>query len=385
MHLPLKVTKDIKIFFVHSQSRDDERLRVKLEKHLSGLIALGVDMKWLKHEIKGGQDWKEKIYKYLNIADIIVMLVSPDLVHLVQYDEFWNNVARQARKQEQEEEPPMIPVLLRSIHGWQNIQYFQNIHPLPKNGEAADSKKTWKNCGEAFREVAQGLEEKIKALKEYKQKLQDYANQVFQEVQQEYPITTETIERLQQLQKNLDIRQQDADLIEIETIQRFEAGINQNKQKKVLKNATATGIIAASAVAVFILSGSYFSYSMSKSAEDFFNECLSYYQNKNFDAAIEKCTQAIKREPNSTKYYNTRGNTYFVKNNWEAAIKDYNQTIQLDSANVHAYRFRGEALAKLGYRQEAIEDLSKAASLYEEQGKTYDYQAVLKAIKKLQQ
>jgi tetratricopeptide (TPR) repeat protein len=376
MHLPIIISPKIKIFFVHSQSRDDERLRKKLEKHLSGLISLGVDMKWLKQEIKGGQD---KIRTHLNRDDIIVMLVSPDFVHLIQHDEFWNTEAIQTTRRQQEEETFIVPVLLRSIHGWQNIECFHNLHPLPKNGEAADSKKSWKACGEAFQEVAQGLEETIKELKDYKQRLQEYANQVFQEVQEEYPLCVGALERLQQGQKNLGIREKDAALIKRQTTQEIEVQLDQQRQKLtqqkqqlVWEKAAITTIVAA----IVLFFAYHFSSYSSRSAEDFFKQGVTHSINKNFKKAIEDYTQAIQRDSNNSIYYDSRGNAYFFDKNWQKAIDDYTQAIRLDPNNVHAYRYRGEARSNLGDRQGAIEDLRKAARLYTEQGKIYDYQAV---------
>lgn len=383
MPLPIKISPKIKISFVHSPSSDDEKLRKKLEKHLSGLISLGVDMKWLKQEIKGGQD---KIRTHLNIDDIIVMLVSPDFVHLIQHNEFWNTEAIQTRRRQQEEEIFIIPVLLRSIHGWQNIQCFHNLHPLPKNGEAADSKKSWRTCGEAFEEVAQGLEETIQELKSYKQSLQEYANQVFQEVQQEYPLGVDALERLHQWQNNLSIREKDAALIKIKTTEQIEVQLAQQRQKitrqrhKTVLNKAAIATIFAAIVLSLVYQ---FSYSM-RSAEDFFKQGIIHSRNKNFKEAIEDYTQAIQRDSKKHTYYYHRGNAYLVEKNGQKAIEDYTQAIRINPNNVLAYRNRGEARSNLGDIQGAIQDLRKAASLYQAQRKIDDYKAVKTRIIQLQ-
>ncbi len=384
MHLPLKVSQKIKIIFVHSQSGDDERLRNKLEKHLSGLMSLGVDMKWLKHEIKWGQD---KIREHLDIDDIIVMLVSSDFVHLIQHNEFWNVAAIQVRIRQKEEEIFIIPVLLRAIHGWQNIQSFHNLHPLPKNGEAADSKKSWKNCGEAFREVAQGLEEAIKELKNYKQRLQEYSNYVFQEVQQKYLLNTDILERLQPLQKDLGIRDTDANLIIMQTTQQIETQLaqqrqqlTQRRQQLIQKKITLATIVAA----IILFLSYHFISSSRKTAEDFFKQGVTQTTNNNFQKAIEDYTQAIQRDSNNYIYYNSRGNAYYFEKDWQKASEDYTQAIRVNPNNVHAYRYRGEARSKLGDIQGAIQDLRKAASLYRVQGRTSDQKAVIKRMKKLQ-
>ena len=91
-------------------------------------------------------------------------------------------------------------------------------------------------------------------------------------------------------------------------------------------------------------------------------------------------SQAIQRDSNNHNYYEKRGNAYLVEKKWQKAIEDYTQAIRINPNNVIAYRNRGEARFNLGDIQGAIQDLRKAASLYQAQGKTYDYKVVQRRI-----
>ncbi len=66
MSFLLTSTRTIKLFFVHSNSRDDQKLRVKLELHLSSLEPLRVSINWHKSQRLAGRDWKQESYQHLN-------------------------------------------------------------------------------------------------------------------------------------------------------------------------------------------------------------------------------------------------------------------------------------------------------------------------------
>ncbi|MHC5862077.1 tetratricopeptide repeat protein, partial [Nostoc sp.] len=65
------------------------------------------------------------------------------------------------------------------------------------------------------------------------------------------------------------------------------------------------------------------------------------------------------------------------------AIEDYNQAIRINPNFAEAYYNRGIARASSGDDRLAIEDLQKAANLFQEQGSIAKYQAVIKKIKQI--
>jgi tetratricopeptide (TPR) repeat protein len=67
----------------------------------------------------------------------------------------------------------------------------------------------------------------------------------------------------------------------------------------------------------------------------------------------------------------------------KGAIEDYNQAIRINPNFALAYYNRGIARASSGDEHLAIDDLQKAANLFQQQGNTAKYQAVIEKIKHL--
>jgi tetratricopeptide (TPR) repeat protein len=67
----------------------------------------------------------------------------------------------------------------------------------------------------------------------------------------------------------------------------------------------------------------------------------------------------------------------------QEAITDYNEAIRLNPNYADAYNNRGNTYQNLGDKQKALVDLREASRLYEQQGKTSDYEDALNRIRKL--
>jgi hypothetical protein len=68
----------IEVFY--SYSHKDEKLRDKLETHLSQLQHEGLIAGWHDRKISAGTEWKGQIDEHLRNAQIILLLVSPDFL-----------------------------------------------------------------------------------------------------------------------------------------------------------------------------------------------------------------------------------------------------------------------------------------------------------------
>ncbi len=64
----------------YSYAHEDERLRRKLEKHLSLLRQQGMITEWNDRQILPGTDWAHVIDTHLMTAQIILLLISPDFL-----------------------------------------------------------------------------------------------------------------------------------------------------------------------------------------------------------------------------------------------------------------------------------------------------------------
>ncbi|MDE5077346.1 MAG: tetratricopeptide repeat protein, partial [Trichodesmium sp. St2_bin6] len=81
--------------------------------------------------------------------------------------------------------------------------------------------------------------------------------------------------------------------------------------------------------------------------------------------------------------YKNRGNTYYNQGEYDLAINDYNQAIKINSEYPTTYYDRGLIYKATGNIEKAISDFEKAADLYKEQGNQKWYQNSLDRLKEL--
>jgi TIR domain/CHAT domain len=140
-------TKAIEVFF--SYAREDEKLRDKLEKHLSLLKREKVITGWHDRKIGAGQEWKNEIDIHLNTAQIILLLVSVDFI---ASDYCWDVEVKRAMERHEAEEARVIPVILDSVD-WKSAP-FGRLQHLPRGIKPV---KKWGNRDEAFLEITKNI------------------------------------------------------------------------------------------------------------------------------------------------------------------------------------------------------------------------------------
>jgi tetratricopeptide (TPR) repeat protein len=139
--------RPLEIFY--SYAHEDEKLRDKLEKHLSQLKRQGVISDWHDRDITAGSEWKNEIDKYLESAQIILLLISPDFLA----SDYCHDVEMtRAMERHHNQEAQVIPIILRPVD-WERAP-FSKLQCLPRNAEPVT---LWKNEDAAFRDVAKGI------------------------------------------------------------------------------------------------------------------------------------------------------------------------------------------------------------------------------------
>ncbi len=139
--------KPLSLFYVYSH--EDERLRNQLEKQLSLLKRQGLITVWHDRDIVAGTDWAQAIDEHINIADIILLLISSDFL---ASDYAYSIEMRHALERHKKGEARVIPIVLRPVD-WE-VTPFSTLQAIPRDGKPVTS---WNNRDEAFSDIAKSI------------------------------------------------------------------------------------------------------------------------------------------------------------------------------------------------------------------------------------
>lgn len=129
-----------------SYSHKDESLRDQLEAHLALLKNQELIEAWHDRRIQAGTDVDNAIFEKLEIADVILLLISSDFISS-QYC-FSREMSR-AMQRHEEKEARVVPVILRPCD-WKSAP-FGKLMAVPKDGKPVT---TWADRDEAFADIA---------------------------------------------------------------------------------------------------------------------------------------------------------------------------------------------------------------------------------------
>lgn len=132
-----------------SYARVDEPHRVRLNVHLAPLVREGLIDLWSDRAIAPGSDWARDIERELAVADIVLLLVTPDFVASVYCFE---KELTEALRRHEEDGVRILPVLVKPVD-LANLPFgkFQSL-PLDLRPVSA-----WPDPDEAWLRVAQGV------------------------------------------------------------------------------------------------------------------------------------------------------------------------------------------------------------------------------------
>lgn len=146
--------KPIRVFYAYS--RDDKRLLKQLRNHLTTFRREGLIEDWHDREIVPGSDWESEISENLEIANIILLLVSSSFL---ASDYCYNKEMKRALEKHDAGEVTVVPIILRPVV-WDETP-FRGIQALPDSGKPVI---TWRVRDEAWADVAQGLRRTIRKI-----------------------------------------------------------------------------------------------------------------------------------------------------------------------------------------------------------------------------
>lgn len=137
----------LRVFF--SYSHRDEKLRDRLDAHLSSLKRMDLIQSWHDRKISAGSDFNESIDRYLDSADLVLLLISPDFLNseYCYCKEMKRALARHAMGEAQ-----VVPVILRPVD-WEKAP-FAHLQAVPKDGKPITR---WADRDEGFLDAAKGI------------------------------------------------------------------------------------------------------------------------------------------------------------------------------------------------------------------------------------
>jgi hypothetical protein len=139
------------LFFSYSHA--DENLRDQLEKHLSALKHQGLIEAWHDRRIPAGKVFASEIDAHLELADIILLLVSSDFL---ASEYCYQLEMRRAMERSETGSATVIPVILRPCD-WHTTP-FGKLQAAPKDGRPITK---WPDVDEAFLDVVKAIKAAI--------------------------------------------------------------------------------------------------------------------------------------------------------------------------------------------------------------------------------
>ena len=161
--MPQDPTPPVSLFY--SYAHEDETLRDELRGHLKILERRGLLSSWYDREIKPGEDWHAKIDEQLQMADLVLLLVSKDFI---ESDYIFGNELTVAMQRHQAGFATVVPIIVRAIDidpEDREALPFLSLQGLPTDMRPVTS---WPNRDEAWTNVAKGLRATVKIIHEKK-------------------------------------------------------------------------------------------------------------------------------------------------------------------------------------------------------------------------
>jgi tetratricopeptide (TPR) repeat protein len=382
--MSLQATKPVEVFL--SYSHLDEEMRIQLEKHLSLLEWEGLIKIWHDRRIKPGDEWNGDIDENLNLAQIILLLISPNFM----FSRYCREVeAKRAMERHEAQEARVIPIILDFIEWQGKVLGLGKLQALPKDAKAINA---WANRNEAFLNIAQGIRQVVEELvansslppsADTKQVPLPPGSQEGQEVvdasasedKQEYLKKVKSLaltgygeisdigrRTLDALRDRLGLQPQEADAIEAEVLKPYQeykvaffSSIQQistltDDTRKQLKNVQQNLKLRDEDVALI----------EARVCADLGD---SLRQQGMQDAAIARYDEALKLKPDYSRAWYGRGLSLAHLHRHEDAINSYEQAIKFESDLAWAWYDRGNALGALEHYEEAITSYNKALKI----------------------
>lgn len=130
----------------------------KLKTHLRPLEQQGLIQIWYDRAIGAGAEWEPEIKAHLNMAQIVLLLVSPDFM---ASDYCYGIEMQRALERQASGEAKVIPIILRPTY-WHEGK-LGTLQALPTDGKPVTATE-WHDLDWAFYDVVRGIREAVENL-----------------------------------------------------------------------------------------------------------------------------------------------------------------------------------------------------------------------------
>ena len=165
------------LFF--SYSHRDEVLRDELEIHLTSLKRRGVIETWHDRRINAGDDFGREISEHLEVADVILLLVSP---YFIASNYCFEIEMARALERHNAKTARVIPVILEPCD-WHELP-FGRLLATPKDGKPVSK---FANLHDAFLEIVQAIAAAVKSDAGQRQRSAPQKSESFSQAQSARP------------------------------------------------------------------------------------------------------------------------------------------------------------------------------------------------------
>ncbi|HLP45011.1 MAG TPA: AAA-like domain-containing protein [Candidatus Kapabacteria bacterium] len=148
-------SKGLKIFIAYSHK--DEKLKERLEVHLTILKRQGYIDIWHDGKIIPAENWDNCIKKEMETSNIILLLVSPDFLASKYIMEVELKRALELHRRGKIE---VIPVILKDCD-WKVEGSLSELEVLPDKGKPVANTKYWNSEDEAFTDIVKGIKKTL--------------------------------------------------------------------------------------------------------------------------------------------------------------------------------------------------------------------------------
>jgi len=288
-------THAIKVFY--SYAHQDEYLREELEKHLMTLKRGGLITTWYDRKITAGMGWPREIDIHLNIADIILFLISPDFV---ASDYCYDIEVKRALERHEAGEAIVIPVILRPVY-WGNTP-FSKLQALPKDGKPIYKSGRYSR-DKAFLDVALGIQEVVEVINKR------WYN----------PRSDKSI---------FENRDTSAGDFESSPLNTSIALVQVKRGDTLYENAEYTLALMSYSLAT-TLDPDY--------ALAYIGKGNTLYALKHYQSALKVFEQALRLDPLNPTAYNGKGNSHYALKHLDEALDAYEEALRLEGNNADTY------------------------------------------------